>query len=168
MWIPCQNCGERFDQSWPWWVVTPVATVFVPTAWIKLASSATSVAGAISNKNEDNVIIGIDRMANSLIICTFVLWFFILIDMAKNNIECEQYLGLSHSGSVTTSEKSTIELSEEEVPTLVQLIREKETTHVEELYLRLQPSYIALDPLVNSNYMQAVISLKSSNVRCWP
>ena len=20
MWIPCQNCGDRYDQSWGWWV----------------------------------------------------------------------------------------------------------------------------------------------------
>ena len=20
MWIPCQCCGDRYDQSWPWWI----------------------------------------------------------------------------------------------------------------------------------------------------
>lgn len=20
MWIPCQNCGQRYDESWPWYV----------------------------------------------------------------------------------------------------------------------------------------------------
>ena len=42
--------------------------------------------------------------------------------MAEYKIECEQFLGFSHSGSVTTSGESTIELSDEEVATLVQLI----------------------------------------------
>jgi hypothetical protein len=34
--------------------------------------------------------------------------------MAEYKIECEQFLGFSHSGSVTTSGESTIELSDEE------------------------------------------------------
>jgi hypothetical protein len=55
--------------------------------------------------------------------------------MAEYKIECEQFLGFSHSGSVTTSGESTIELSDEEVATLVQLIREKGTTDVGELGL---------------------------------
>ena len=55
--------------------------------------------------------------------------------MAEYKIECEQFLGFSHSGSVTTSGESTIELSDEEVTTLVQLIREKGTTDVGELGL---------------------------------
>ena len=20
MWIPCQKCGDRYDQSWGWWI----------------------------------------------------------------------------------------------------------------------------------------------------
>ncbi len=48
--------------------------------------------------------------------------------MAEYKIECEQFLGFSHSGSVYTSGESTVELSDEEVATLVQLMREKNTT----------------------------------------
>jgi hypothetical protein len=55
--------------------------------------------------------------------------------MAEYKIECEQFLGMSHSGPVTTSGESTIELSDEEVATLVQLIREKGTTDLDELEL---------------------------------
>ena len=55
--------------------------------------------------------------------------------MAEYKIECEQFLGFSHSGSVTTSGESTIELSDEEVATLVRLIREKGTTEIDELDL---------------------------------
>ena len=47
--------------------------------------------------------------------------------MAEYKIECEQFLGFSHSGSVYTSGESTVELSDEEVATLVQLMREKNT-----------------------------------------
>ena len=70
--------------------------------------------------------------------------------MAEYKIECTQFLGFSHSGSVTTSGESTIELSDEEVATLVQLIREKgtsdlaqldlETSHPE-LYAKLDEAY---------------------------
>ena len=70
--------------------------------------------------------------------------------MAEYKIECEQCLGFSHCGPVTTSGESTIELSDEEVATLVQLIREKgtadvgkldlETSHPE-LYAKLDEAY---------------------------
>ena len=50
--------------------------------------------------------------------------------MAKYTIECEQCLGISHDGAVYT-----VELSDEEVTTLVQLIRQKGTTDVRELNL---------------------------------
>ena len=55
--------------------------------------------------------------------------------MAEYKIECEQCLGFSHCGPVTTSGESTIELSDEDVATLVQLIREKGTTDVGKLDL---------------------------------
>lgn len=42
---------------------------------------------------------------------------------------------MSHSGSVTTSGQSNVELSDEEVDILVKLIREKGTTDVDELDL---------------------------------
>ncbi len=70
--------------------------------------------------------------------------------MAEYKIECEQFLGFSHSGSIYTSGESTIELSDEEVATLVQLMREKNTTSVEkldletshpELYKKLDEAY---------------------------
>lgn len=53
--------------------------------------------------------------------------------MAKYKIECEQCLGISHFGAVTTGGESTVELSDEEVATLVKLIQEKNTTDVNEL-----------------------------------
>lgn len=56
--------------------------------------------------------------------------------MAEYKIECEQCLGISHSGAVYTNGESTVELSDEEVATLVQLIREKDTTDVEQLGLK--------------------------------
>ena len=55
--------------------------------------------------------------------------------MAKYNIECEQCLGISHDGAVYTDGKGTVELSDEEVATLVELIRQKGTTDVGELDL---------------------------------
>lgn len=55
--------------------------------------------------------------------------------MAKYTIECEQFLGMSHSGAVTVNGEGTVELSDEEVTTLVELIRQKGTSDVEELDL---------------------------------
>ena len=55
--------------------------------------------------------------------------------MAKYSIECTQFLGFSHSGSVTTEGSSTVELTDEEVDILVRLIKEKNTTEVSELDL---------------------------------
>lgn len=56
--------------------------------------------------------------------------------MAKFEIECEQSLGMSHSGEVTTKGKGTVDLTDEEVKVLVNLIREKGTTNAEKLELR--------------------------------
>ena len=56
--------------------------------------------------------------------------------MAKYTIECEQFLGFSHCGPITTTRRGTIELTDEEVATLVQLIREKNTTDVGKLGLK--------------------------------
>ena len=55
--------------------------------------------------------------------------------MAEYTIECEQCLGISHDGAVYTEGEGTVELSDEEVTTLVQLIRQKGTTDVGELDL---------------------------------
>ena len=55
--------------------------------------------------------------------------------MATYKIECEQCLGFSHCGPVYTEGESTVELSDEEVATLVKLIQEKNTTDVEQLDL---------------------------------
>ena len=56
--------------------------------------------------------------------------------MATFTIECEQSLGYSHfGGDVTTHGESTVELTDEEVKTLVDLIREKNTTDVDKLEL---------------------------------
>lgn len=67
--------------------------------------------------------------------------------MALYSIESEQCLGISHSGAVTVNGESAVELSDEEVDILVKLIKEKETTDVEELDLEnLHPTiYKKLD-----------------------
>ena len=56
--------------------------------------------------------------------------------MALYSIESEQCLGMSHSGAVTVNGESAVELSDEEVDILVKLIKEKDTTDVEDLDLK--------------------------------
>ena len=54
--------------------------------------------------------------------------------MALYSIESEQCLGMAHfGGAVTVNGESAVELSDEEVNILVQLIKEKDTTDVDEL-----------------------------------
>jgi len=53
--------------------------------------------------------------------------------MAKYNIKCEQSIDIPQYRVVTANGKSTVELSDEEVATLVKLIREKSTTSIDEL-----------------------------------
>ena len=67
--------------------------------------------------------------------------------MALYSIESEQFLGMSHSGAVTVNGESAVELSDEEVDILVKLIKENDTTDVEELNLKnLYPDiYTELD-----------------------
>ena len=67
--------------------------------------------------------------------------------MALYSIESEQSLGISHSGEVTVNGESAVELSDEEVDILVKLIKEKNSTDVEELDLEnLYPAiYSKLD-----------------------
>ena len=55
--------------------------------------------------------------------------------MALYSIESEQCLGMSHSGEVTVNGESAVELSDEEVDILVKLIKENDSTDVEELDL---------------------------------
>ena len=55
--------------------------------------------------------------------------------MALYSIESEQFLGMSHSGAVTVNGESAVELSDEEVDILVKLIKENDTTDVEDLDL---------------------------------
>ena len=55
--------------------------------------------------------------------------------MALYSIESEQSLGISHSGEVTVNGESAVELSDEEVDILVKLIKENDSTDVEELDL---------------------------------
>lgn len=52
------------------------------------------------------------------------------------SIETDKCLGMSHTGAVTIEGESTVELTDDEVNTLVQLIREKHTADVNELKLR--------------------------------
>ena len=56
--------------------------------------------------------------------------------MALYSIESEQCLGMSHSGAVTVNGESAVELSDEEADILVKLIKEKDSTDVEELDLK--------------------------------
>ena len=67
--------------------------------------------------------------------------------MALYSIESEQFLGMSHSGEVTVNGESAVELSDEEVDILVKLIKENDSTDVEELDLEnLHPDiYSKLD-----------------------
>lgn len=67
--------------------------------------------------------------------------------MALYSIESEKFLGMSHSGAVTVNGESAVELSDEEVDILVKLIKENDTTDVEELDLKnLHPAiYDKLD-----------------------
>lgn len=56
--------------------------------------------------------------------------------MALYSIESEQCLGMSHfGGAVTVNGESAVELSDEEVDILVKLIKEKNSTDVEDLDL---------------------------------
>ena len=55
--------------------------------------------------------------------------------MAKYTIECDICLGFFHCGAVETNGYGKIELSDEEVKTLVDLIREKQSTNPDELGL---------------------------------
>lgn len=77
--------------------------------------------------------------------------------MALYSIESEQFLGMSHSGAVTVNGESAVELSDEEVDILVKLIRERDTTDVEELDLEhLYPTiYDKLDEAYHDMAYQA-------------
>lgn len=54
----------------------------------------------------------------------------------KFKIESESFLGMGHCGSVSAEGTGFVELDENEVSQLVDLIREKKTTDVEELGLQ--------------------------------
>lgn len=75
--------------------------------------------------------------------------------MAKYRIECEQCLGISHSGAVYTDGEGTVELTDKEVATLVQLIRLKGTTDVGEL--NLETSHPELYAKLNQNNNPLII-----------
>ena len=55
--------------------------------------------------------------------------------MSLYSIESEKVLGITHTGEVTVNGESAVELTDEEVAILVRLIRENDTTDVEELDL---------------------------------
>lgn len=55
--------------------------------------------------------------------------------MAQYSFTCERYDGYSHSGDMTSTVKGTVELSDEDVATLVKLMRESGTSDIEELEL---------------------------------
>jgi hypothetical protein len=75
--------------------------------------------------------------------------------MAKYRIECEQCLGISHSGAVYTDGEGTVELTDEEVATLIQLIRQKKTTSVSKL--NLKTSHPELYAKLNQNNNPLII-----------
>lgn len=56
--------------------------------------------------------------------------------MANFDFNCTSYLGFSHCGSITAEGYGSINLSDEEVATLINLINEKGTTNVEKLDLK--------------------------------
>lgn len=56
--------------------------------------------------------------------------------MAQYSIQAVSYLGMSHCGEVSMEGNGFVELSDEEVATLVNLIKENHTTNVEELHLQ--------------------------------
>lgn len=71
-----------------------------------------------------------------LSLCTNIVECFIKNKtiMALYSIESEQCLGMAHfGGAVSVNGESAVELSDEEVSILVQLIKEKDTTDVDEL-----------------------------------
>ena len=55
--------------------------------------------------------------------------------MAEYNIDCTSFLGMSHCGSVTADGEGTVELTDEEVASLIEIIKEKGCSDVEELGL---------------------------------
>ena len=55
--------------------------------------------------------------------------------MSLYSIESEKVLGITHTGEVTVNGESAVELTDEEVAILVRLIRENDTTDVEDLDL---------------------------------
>ena len=55
--------------------------------------------------------------------------------MAKFKIETEVFFGISHCGALTENAEGFVELTEQDVNTLVELIKEHQTADVEELEL---------------------------------
>ena len=55
--------------------------------------------------------------------------------MAEYAFRCERFDGYSHSGAVTSEVRGTVELSDEDVATLVKLMRESGTSDIDELNL---------------------------------
>ena len=56
--------------------------------------------------------------------------------MAEYDIYCTSFLGMSHCGSVTADGEGTVELTDQEVASLIELIKEKGSSDVEELGLK--------------------------------
>ena len=56
--------------------------------------------------------------------------------MAKFKIETEVFFGISHCGAVTENAEGFVELTEQDVNTLVELIKEQKTADIEELKLK--------------------------------
>lgn len=77
--------------------------------------------------------------------------------MAKYTIECDICLGFTHCGAEETNGKGTIELSDEEVKTLVDLIRKKKSTDPGKLRLKKSHPdlYKKLDEAYYDLYYQA-------------
>ena len=73
--------------------------------------------------------------------------------MSTFNFQCEISLGWSHCGEVTTAGNGSVELTDEEVKTLVNLIRESGTTDVNQL--QLSQKYPEIYGKLNNAYYAA-------------
>jgi hypothetical protein len=56
--------------------------------------------------------------------------------MGTYDFDCSSFLGMSHYGSVTADGTGTVELTDEEVAALVALMKEKDSSDVEEIGLK--------------------------------
>ena len=56
--------------------------------------------------------------------------------MGTYDFDCSSFLGMSHCGSVTADGTGSVELTDDEVAALVALMKEKDSSDVEEIGLK--------------------------------